>query len=383
MKYLKTDTEIKKIEEREEFQEYLDFRKENDKWIIPYTNEMAMVGILNEPLTIPEVCKENGIEQNDSALECINDTGLFLTLPDDGKREIYPTRFTAFSTICKRAGIFGPMISLTKKSGERSPLPLQEKAMLLTRGFSLNAGKSKVLLRDEKISATLSNRYEILPAWELIEILEKQLKKDHPDFKFKEAEISHEYLLVKYYFNDIDADAFLLSKLQELGVAADTVKTGLVFATSDIGYSQVTAYLFYEIDGVPMRLGDKIGVRHDCSNTVEDFQLKLENLGVLLKECEDQVENLGNIEIKDFLGCLRNIVETNETIFPKTIADEVITELSVTHPMEGTAIEVYLALTEIIERFKVSRNLSPTRYLDLSEKTAKFLFADFSAYDEH
>lgn len=55
-KYLETDESVKKLKSREELWEYLKFRKENDEWLNVFINEMAAVGIKNEPLFIPQSC---------------------------------------------------------------------------------------------------------------------------------------------------------------------------------------------------------------------------------------------------------------------------------------------------------------------------------------
>lgn len=66
--------------------------------------------------------------------------------------------------------------------------------------------KCKILIRDGKISAMMSNGYSILPADELVGALEKELKKEHKDMKMLSATISHEYLNIEYLLNDKDAD---------------------------------------------------------------------------------------------------------------------------------------------------------------------------------
>lgn len=64
-KYLETDESVKKLKSREELWEYLKFRKENDEWLNVFINEMAAVGIKNEPLFIPQRCSNLKIKKMD------------------------------------------------------------------------------------------------------------------------------------------------------------------------------------------------------------------------------------------------------------------------------------------------------------------------------
>ena len=215
-KYLKFDDQVTVLTKHKELQQYLQFRKENDVWVQPYIKETTVVGIEDHPLFLSQYFLSNGIELNDESNECVKDTGMFLTFPMNGERKIYPTRHTAFTSICQRAGLSGPTISNFIGSAFKKVLPVTEKASWLTRGFSLYMQKCKILIRDGKISAMMSNGYSILPADELVGALEKELKKEHKDMKMLSATISHEYLNIEYLLNDKDADSSLDRKSTRL-----------------------------------------------------------------------------------------------------------------------------------------------------------------------
>ena len=163
-KYLKFDDQVTVLTKHKELQQYLQFRKENDVWVQPYIKETTVVGIEDHPLFLSQYFLSNGIELNDESNECVKDTGMFLTFPMNGERKIYPTRHTAFTSICQRAGLSGPTISNFIGTAFKKVLPVTEKASWLTRGFSLYMQKCKILIRDGKISAMMSNGYSILPA---------------------------------------------------------------------------------------------------------------------------------------------------------------------------------------------------------------------------
>lgn len=62
-KFLANDDSVVYLENREDLKKYLDFRKKNDEWLNVYINEMAAVGIKNEPLFFPEYCQHQSTKK--------------------------------------------------------------------------------------------------------------------------------------------------------------------------------------------------------------------------------------------------------------------------------------------------------------------------------
>jgi len=62
--YLNFADEVKVLGTIEEVKEYLKFRRENDKWVIPFIRECAVVGIPNIPILSAQYTDElkEGIE---------------------------------------------------------------------------------------------------------------------------------------------------------------------------------------------------------------------------------------------------------------------------------------------------------------------------------
>ncbi len=391
--FLKNDDEVIYLESRGDLQEYLDFRKENDEWIQPFINELGAIGIKNEPLFIPSYCtnlslKKNGykidipdIDLNDILnQECIDDVGLFLVFPYKSKMITYPTRRIAYASICKRADDdCGTMYRFDQRPN-KGVLPIDEKANRLTRDYLLYSDCCKILLRDGKVSAALSKEYAILPADELIEALENQLAIDHPDFEFDNGSVSHEFLMVEYLLNDRMMEETLRLRLNDAGADIKCLKAGIRFSTSDVGLSKVYANVFYDADGVRTSLGTGITMEHKGDASTEKFGNQLESLGMVLKESEDLIEQLGNMDINDVAGCISQIREAY-TFLPKQIAEAVENDCRVRFPKGGTGIDVYLALNDIIDRHASANNLSPTRYLNLSEQVAKLMKLPFDKID--
>lgn len=392
-KYLQTDESVTALDTHKDLWEYLEFRKENDEWLNVYINEMGAVGIPNEPLFIPQYCsniqlKKNGytvdvpdidydIQENQ---ECIQSTGLFLVFPYRNKLVAYPTRSIAYNTICMRADdACGTMLRFDAKPS-KSVLPVKEKAERLTRDYLLYSDNCKILLRDGKVSAALSKDYAILPADELLGKVEAQLKKDHPDFNYAGGSVSHEFLIAEYMLNDILMEESFRQALNNAGADISTLKAGIRFSTSDTGSSCVFANVFYVADGIRTSLGDGIAIRHIGDASVEKFGHAMENLGMVLKESEERIEQLGNTAISDVAGCLEKICKVY-TFLPKSVSETVIEDIRIRFPHGGTAIDVYLALNDIIERHSQINVLTPTRYLDLCEQVAKLMKLPFAKID--
>lgn len=382
-KYLASDDAIRTLSTREALEEYLNFRKENDDWEIPATNEVAVVGIEDIPIMIQVACAENGIDgENEINVECIRKNGLFLSFEKNGERIILPTRPIAFSSICDRAGLSGATITNFRPSRKRKVLSVVEKAAWLSRGMSLDERKCKILIRDEKVSAMLSEDYVILPADKLTHIAETEIKKEHPDFSFMDASVSHECLHVRYLINNPNTDGRFQLLLRDIQYGDfESVKCGIGFATSDVGLSSAYAYPFFMIKGQAVRFGDSIAVKHDGSNSIETFENKMEKVGSIFKEAEDQIEKLGNTDLNSVAEVVRNIVDEHKALFPKAQAEEVIAELEVEVDGSGTAIDAYIALNEIINRYCASKNHNPSLQLNLMDRVAKFLYTNYKNYD--
>lgn len=393
-KYLKSDDEVKTLETKEALWEYLNFRKEHDEWLNVYINEMGAIGVKNEPLFIPQYCTKLKVKKNGYTIdvpdidyqtteneECIQDTGLFLVLPYKNRISCFPTRRIAYPTICKRADDdCGTMYRFDPRPSKQV-LPIDEKAERLSRDYLLYSDNCKILYRDGKISAALSKEYAILPADELVGALEAQLKTDHPEYKFDRGSVDHEYLVAEYLLNDQEMEETFRLTLNDAGADFSELRAGVRFSTSDVGLSKVYATLFYDADGVRTTLGSGVELEHKGENSVEMFAVQCEKLGMLFKESEERIEQLGNMEIQNVSGTVHKIREMYP-FFPKTISEEVEEELRIRYPNGGTGIDVYLALNDIVQRHAKQMNLSPTRYLNLSESVAKLMGLPFDHIDK-
>ena len=386
--------EIKTFETKEELMEYLKYRSENDIILTPFINETGVVHIPNEPLFIDQYCTNVKLDKNgytislpdidisDEDVEsCIREEGgFFMVCPKDNKITVIPMTEYAYVGTCQRTGDECATMNRMEESTNRKVLPGAEKAARLTRDALLYGDSCLLLLRDGLIQTNRSKEFVYFDNLEFVERLEEQLKKDHPDADFYSGSVSRENLLVEYALNDVEMEETFRLALNDAGADVQSLKAGVRFTTSDIGYSALRVTFFYEADGIRTMLDGGITLEHKGENGLDRFSTELFSLGSLFKDAEERIEELGNTDINDVAGCIARIRE-KYTFLPKKAADDVENKARAKFVSGGTAIDVYLALNEIIQLHAAQETLSPTRYINLSEQVAKLMKLPYDKID--
>ena len=415
-KYFKRDDEVKELKTREALGGYLDFREKNDVWVEPYVDECALVGLENNPMAILDLKgrKEFDVESSMEDLEsCQNDMGWLLNFPMGDKYVVYPVLYTGIDSVCQRAGISGRSIRNTEKKKNVKVMSPVRKAAVITEMFGLYTAKCKILIRDGKIPYMGSAVYLPLSAKKGIETLEAELTEEHPKMRFRGGQVSHEYLLAEYDLNDPEMMESIKDTLESAGKAVSVLNAGVRFVTSDAGSSMMRVSAFISVDGVKATIGKPIGIRHDISKMDKDkkksdyeyvatiggdgtelpeteaaqeagmarFADEVKRIGSVFKECEDQVEELGNTIINNPAGCFQHIVLADKSL-PMGIAKEVADELDQSYRGCASAIDIFFALNDMVERANAKKPMSPTQYISLTEAVAETLFIDYTAYDQ-
>lgn len=313
-KFFNHDTDIVKLENRNDLQKYLDHIKEDDVVQNVYINECAALGMINAPLLLPSFMADNKIDCDDQdAAECCEDYGIFLVFPTELKMETLPTRYTAFKSICARAGLSCVSMSNTEEKPNVKPLAPDRKAAIITECLKLYSDTAQILIRDGKVSAMHSKIYGWLMPYDIIEPFEHFAKLTWPNMEFSYGEVSHEYLYADYYLHDELAEDSMKLLLEQFGAKIDgKLKAGIRVSTSDVADAALRFSPFYEINGTRVRIGRPLEVIHHAKNTLEKVREKVfPEIGMLLKESEDEVEKLGNIDINFPAGCLQHVVLEN------------------------------------------------------------------------
>ena len=386
--------EIRTFADKKELMDYLKFRMETDKWVEPFINETGVVHIPNEPLFIDQHCTNVSIDkhgytlnlpnidkEDTDVMDCIeHEGGFFMVAPVDGKLSVIPMTEYAYIGTCQRTGDDCATMMRDTEAQNKKVLPSIEKAARLTRDAHLYGDVCKMLLRDGYIQTNRSKEFTPFDDYDFVDRLEMQLATDHPDVEFSKAEVSREHLLVEFLLNDVEMEETFRLALNDAGADFQTLQAGVRLTTSDIGMSALRVVFFYIADGVQAVLDGGITMEHKGDASINKFCDQLLNIGNLFRDCEERIEELGNIDISDVAGCISRIRE-KATFLPKVAADAVENECKMRFPAGGTAIDVYLALNEIIQRHAKQNQLGPSRTINLSEQVAKLMKLPFEKID--
>lgn len=387
--------ESKAFYSKNELQEYLKFRKEHDKWATPYmASEVGVVGLDNLPLLLPGLCKDIVIKKTmyelktadidpdaEEVQECLSETGLFIAFPLEGKMVTKPSTWNAYGNLLMRTDDYCGTMNRFDPKTNKKVLPIDEKAARINRDLELYGDICKILYRDCKVQAVLSKEYVVLPADELVSVLEEKLAYEHPNMEFTEGSVCEEFLIACYELNNRAIEEEIRLKLNDTGININTLKAGVQFSTSDIGLSSVTADIYFICDGTKIFLNG-IRMPHKGNETsVALFSEKLDSFGEALKDAEEMIERLGNIEVSDVAGTVREVTEHFSSVFPNKVTSEVLEELELQYKTGGTGIDVYMALNDIVNRHAQTNNLTPVRYLQLTEQVTKLMKLPFDRID--
>ena len=397
-KYLNKDDEVRAFDTREEVAEYLKFRNEHDEWIADTISSLSCYAI-DPKIPIFWDSRKTGVtrmtkrgyklpmddivtddtEEGKTNQECIETFGMFLcVLHGCGTFRPIPCDERAFSSIIQRAGDECGTMTRVNESPKKSVLPIEEKADRIARDFFLYEGGAQILVRDGKCRFVASDQYTIADNESLVLALEEVLAQDHPDMEFVQGAVSHDYLALKWKLHDRMQEESLRLRLNDAGANIQELTSGVTFVTSDVGKSSVRALVNFVIDGKEITLAG-VAIDHKVEELNEEFKEGLQKFNELMKESEEVIEALGNTDIADVAFVVKEITDHYTAIFPKKATEEVLGEIPIRYPagVGGTAMDAYLLLVEIIDRFTRSEKPTLARSLELSEKVSRLMHLPF------
>ena len=144
-----------------------------------------------------------------------------------------------------------------------------------------------------------------------------------------------------------DMDEVVTITASDVALSADSQVCGLAEGDQIQMSELFHALLVYSANDAAMAIARTVG-----DGSVDTFVQLLPRVDSLFKEAENQIEKLGNTDIDSISSTVRNIVDDNKSLFSKSFAEDVVAALS---SQPGTAIDVYLALNEIVENYIASR----------------------------
>lgn len=210
-------------------------------------------------------------------------------------------------------------------------------------------------------------------------MLEEELTMLHENLSFMDAQVSHEYLVVRYLLNDKAVEESLRLKLNDTGCNITKLTAGIQFSSSDVGYSSVKVNIFINCDGTPIVLNG-IYMPHKGDASCDKFRSCFDNFGLLFQELEEQIEKLGNMDILDVKQVTLAVTNAHPQLFPKAATETVLSSLS----GGGTGMDVFIALNEIINQHITANKdkISPTRYLQMTEQVYNLINLSFDKIEK-
>lgn len=385
------DYEILSLNSVDDIENYLKDRETTDIW---YDAVISGLNIITSPKNIIDndgfvdvnaldrfMTKYRITSSRGAVLECINDTNLFLLFKIKNKWTALPVRRTALRSLFARAKVGGISIQAEEDGYKSRHLPVERRAEILTEMLRLYDLNCKVLYRDEKVNAVLSDQYAILQEKALYAALKKALEEKFPEYSLESGSVSHEHFELLYDLRDEDTEEDIEMRLQEANIPFSEVKIALKFLTSDIGQANASVFPYIVIDDVYMRLGNPVNIKHFGKNTVKDFEKAIENIYSIFEKSMFDFKKLSEQRIFYPAGCLRSIAYAKG--LPKKATMKVAEELDLNNPFECTGFDILMALNRIGSVYKDdNKDADFIRLLNIQENIAEAMTCNFAKYDK-
>ena len=366
----------------------------NQEIALPFINECGAVYIPNNMFT-DDLCQVIQYIRNSGAVvesapilpdmdvnrECIEGNGIFLLCPVKNKYRTLPTAEQVFINILQRAGDDCPTMRRFVETSKKGVKPTEEKVKELSKDLGLYAGSCLVLIRWGKVRAMLSDSYVVLKADDLLREVVHFQEREYPDGKFVRGVWSHDLFKAEFELNDeLREDEFRL-KLENFNVFAKKVKAKMLFYTSDTGTCSACCRCYYDIDGSMFLLPGKVEMPHTGEATVKKFGESVDKyLKKVFAESEEAIERLGNIPVNDPAGTLLRI-QKKYSFINKELAGLKASEMA--GRKNCTAIDVYIALNEVVQAQLTRSGASVRDAIDANERLLSLMFLPYRSIDNN
>lgn len=387
MSKIKQKTILKDREERlfKDFNSLMEFLKNQNAesiWKCCYISEIETRPIMNCELNMKNIRQDQKISENcpdDAIKDCMKKMKLALSFPYE-TMECYPLSDIAYASLSERAGVGGRSISTFEDNGRLNEMAPENKSDIFNYCFPLyKNAKCLVLLRDNKVLAVLSgdsNDYSILEANRLLDTLNCNLALEFPNYQFKEATVSQEYVVAKFMLHDQDSENRYLDIVHKFGLHdITTAKAEVLFVTSDVGLSAAKIIPMINTNQGTFPIGKAISLSHKNNATISKFDDLCSMIMSLYKDSIENVENLAKTRIKHSAGCLRAIAFYLG--LPRKASLIVAENLT----GEMTAYHIFYYLNEIMAEHERQKPMNIKAKLRMQEDIAKAIFLRFSEFD--
>ncbi|MCI9096227.1 MAG: hypothetical protein HFI95_08475 [Lachnospiraceae bacterium] len=379
-------------------------QESGDQWIIVYTNELEVLPLENNDLTI---YMQNAFHfktrsgftikgfasdvEEEEILTSMRSTKTCIIVPINNEMCMYPLRYTAWSHLQDRSGITGGSISSLKARKRATEMPPATRCQCLNDGLTLYKDKTLVLIRNGKVTALLSgdeNDYSVMPVIKLLNILESELTNSYQGYELTGAVATHEIASATYDLHDADLEKRIMQILSDNGQLFSNVKVQIRLTTSDVGLCAARLSPIILIDHYVMPIGRSLYVNH--KGGAKAMSLYTDIVRLLLAKYRENISNLRNlmkVAILHPADCLRNTYTALKLKGYSAELNQCVERIRQEHADSCTGYDIYWYLNEILylaeenARKKPAGKSSFDAFLDAQEIIAEVLFMDLKLLD--
>lgn len=350
-----------------------------DVWAEAAINEIAAFSIDNCPILLSEIRDRTNISDevsDESVMENMEAFNIGLSIPLGSTKGAYPIGDTAFLTMLQRAGFSGSTaLSCLKDKGTQDAMAPEDKAKVLNLGFNLFKGNAKVLIRDEKVRAVLSDDYCILPFSDLVAVLKDRLLVNFADVRFADTVLSHEYFSTVFTISDKTiCDEFArLFKVKDLRMVVK-------LTTSDVGSCAASIYPQVFFEGLYRTIGNPLLVTHKDKHSLADFERKANEIYSLFKESSKVLEEMARKKLVYPAGCFKRVAKAIG--LPKKMSVLAADDFQALFGRSALQIDLYNQIYEVIDQFDAETGgLTQAQKINLDEGISRVVFGNLDNYD--
>lgn len=332
--------------------------------------KLSLITDESPALDVATVAAVFGIpETDDEAItDAIEGSGCIWRGPVNGNMRAVPVSDVAMTSLCGRAGLYGPSIKI--------------KPTILNEGFVLHSrseeNKTKTLIRNGSLLASHSNKYQWLPQGQLVETNKTVFTDLFGDYEFKGGVYTDEITYAMYSFpGQANALTAQYNKLMKKTGNTEVVPA-VRFSTSDVTKSGANLYPMMVKKGTneQIRLGESIKLSHDQSHTVADYVDNAYKVLSLLQESEKKMIQLCSITLLYPENAFQNAVR--KYTLPIGASNKAYEDFCNRRGATVTANDLYWAISNIVAYMG---DISAAKKMDVEEQLAKLIFADWKKLD--
>ena len=304
--------------------------------------------------------------------ECVEGLACVWTGPVEGIQKTIPISTLALDSLADRAGLRGRAII--------------KKPTILNEGFELwdrtDDNIMRVLIRNGSMLAAHSDKYSWLSQADLVETNKVMFTAEFGDYKFEQGVYSDEVTYALYMLPNQAKSLLEIynKKAKKLGekVATDLVPA-IVFSTSDTTRSAASLWAaMVSPSGRAVRLGDSKKLVHSGAHTIADYVANCDNMLDMLKNSVKRLEKLLSIELLYPENCFQNMVKAFSLM--GAAANEAYEDFCIKRGGKVTAHSLFWSIWNI-SAIEEAKGASVSRLMDIEEKLARIIFADWKRFD--